>query len=91
MIVGVDNIVKCLTNYEKINAEINAEKVTDIIKKESAEIIKNELKNNLKVRTSIEFPHTFSNGYLKTEVIYDNEIIHTSTQTINSGSTAFSF
>lgn len=84
-----DNITKCLSNYGEIS--INKEKITDIIKKESAEIIKNELKNNLKVRTSIEFPHTFSNGYLKTEVIYDNEVIHTSTQTINSGSTAFSF
>lgn len=87
MLVSISNIAKCLTN----DGEINQEKIADIIKRESIEIIKNELKNNLKVRTSIEFPHTFSNGYLKTEVIYDDEVIHESTQTINSGSMAFSF
>jgi len=61
------------------------------VNKEIYEIIKEELKNKLKVRTTIEFPHTFSDGYLKTEVIYDDEVIHENTQTIIAGSTAFSF
>lgn len=86
MLVG-GNIAKCLINH----GEITKESVIDTIKKESVELIKNELKNNLKVKTSIEFPHTFSSGYLKTEVIYDDEVIHTSTQILNSGSMSFSF
>ena len=81
------NIIR---NSEAIG-KIVQEEVTDIIKKESVELIKNEIKNNLKVKTSIKFPQTFSDGYLKTEVIYDNEVIHESTQTINNGSMMFSF
>jgi len=65
--------------------------VSTIVNKEVYEIIKEELKNKLKVKTTIEFPHTFSDGYLKTEVIYDDEVIHENTQTIMAGSTAFSF
>ena len=65
--------------------------VSTIVQKEVYEIIKEELKEKLKVRTTIEFPHTFSDGYLKTEVIYDDEVIHENTQTITAGSTAFSF
>jgi len=75
---------------EKISEKVT-EKVTDMIEKESINVIKNEIKNNLKVRTSIKFPQTFNDGYLKTEVIYDNEIIHESTQVIKGGSMAFSF
>ena len=69
----------------------NSEAVSTIVHKEVYDIIKEKLKENLKVRTTIEFPHTFSDGYLKTEVIYDNEVIHENTQTIMAGSTAFSF
>jgi hypothetical protein len=69
----------------------NSEAVSTIVHKEVYDIIKEELKEKLKVRTTIEFPHTFSDGYLKTEVIYDDEVIHENTQTINSGSMAFSF
>ena len=65
--------------------------VSTIVHKEVYDIIKEELKEKLKVRTTIEFPHTFSDGYLKTEVIYDDEVIHENTQTIIAGSTAFSF
>lgn len=69
----------------------NSEAISTIVHKEVYDIIKEELKEKLKVRTTIEFPHTFSDGYLKTEVIYDNEVIHENTQTIMAGSTAFSF
>ena len=68
-----------------------SEVVGQLVQKEVYEIIKEELKNKLKVRTTIEFPHTFSDGYLKTEVIYDDEVIHENTQTITAGSTAFLF
>ena len=69
----------------------NSEAIGTIVHKEVYDIIKEELKEKLKVRTTIEFPHTFSDGYLKTEVIYDDEVIHENTQTIMAGSTAFSF
>ena len=69
----------------------NSEAISTIVHKKVYDIIKEELKEKLKVRTTIEFPHTFSDGYLKTEVIYDNEVIHENTQTIMAGSTAFSF
>ena len=69
----------------------NSEAISTIVHKEVYDIIKEELKKKLKVRTTIEFPHTFSDGYLKTEVIYDDEVIHENTQTITAGSTAFSF
>ena len=75
----------------KIVSEKMSEKVIDMIEKESVELIKNELKKNLKVKTTIKFPQTFSDGYLKTEVIYDDEVIHENTQTIKGGSMAFSF
>jgi len=68
-----------------------SEVVDQLVHKEVYDIIKEELKEKLKVRTIIEFPHTFSDGYLKTEVIYDDEVIHENTQTITAGSTAFSF
>ena len=70
---------------------IRNSEASTIVHKEVYDIIKEELKNKLKVRTTIEFPHTFSDGYLKTEVIYDDEVIHENTQTIITGSTAFSF
>ena len=54
-------------------------------------IIKDELKNKLKVNTSIQFPNTFIDGYIKTEVIYDNEVINTTIEKIQRGSTMFSF
>lgn len=69
----------------------NPEAISTIVHKEVYDIIKEELKEKLKVRTTIEFPHTFSDGYLKTEVIYDDEVIQENTQTIMAGSTAFSF
>ena len=68
-----------------------SEVVDQLVHKGVYDIIKEELKEKLKVRTIIEFPHTFSDGYLKTEVIYDDEVIHENTQTITAGSTAFSF
>ena len=80
-----------ITRNSEAIGEIVQERVTDMIEKESINIIKNEIKNNLKVRTSIKFPQTFNDGYLKTEVIYDDEVIHENTQAINRGSMMFSF
>ena len=74
-----------------LSVSINEEKVGKIVQKEVYEIIKEELKNKLKVKTTIQFPQTFNNGYLKTEVIYDDEVIHENVQTIKTGSTMFSF
>ena len=74
-----------------LNFSINEEKVGKIVQKEVYEIIKEELKEKLKVKTTIQFPQTFNNGYLKTEVIYDDEVIHENVQTIKTGSTIFSF
>ena len=67
------------------------EAVGQIIERDTPDIIKEELKNKLKVKTTIKFPHSFSEGSLVTEVIYDDEVIHKNTQIINAGSTAFSF
>jgi hypothetical protein len=74
-----------------LSVSINEEKVGKIVQKEVYEIIKEELRNKLKVKTTIQFPQTFNNGYLKTEVIYDDEVIHENVQTIKTGSTMFSF
>ena len=74
-----------------LSVSINEEKVGKIVQKEVYEIIKEELKNKLKVKTTIQFPQTFNNGYLKTEVIYDDEVIHENVQTLKTGSTIFSF
>ena len=74
-----------------LSISINEEKVSKIVQKEVDEIIKEELRNKLKVKTTIQFPQTFNNGYLKTEVIYDDEVIHENVQTIKTGSTIFSF
>ena len=74
-----------------LSFSINEEKVGKIVQKEVYEIIKEELRNKLKVKTTIQFPQTFNNGYLKTEVIYDDEVIHENVQTIKTGSTIFSF
>lgn len=84
-------MLRDITKNSEAIGKIVQEEVTGIIKKESINVIKNEIKNNLKVRTSIKFPQTFSDGYLKTEVIYDDEVIHENTQTIKGGSMAFSF
>ena len=54
-------------------------------------IIKDELKNNLKVNTSIQFPVAFSDGYILTEVKYNDEIIYVNKNIISKGSTLFSF
>lgn len=74
-----------------LSVSINEEKVGKIVQREVYEIIKEELRNKLKVKTTIQFPQTFNNGYLKTEVIYDDEVIHENVQTIKTGSTIFSF
>ena len=66
---------------------INEKNSYEIIQK----IIKDELKNNLKVNTSIQFPAAFNDGYILTEVIYDNEIIYVNKNIISKGSTLFSF
>ena len=67
------------------------EAIGQIIQRDTPNLIKEELKNKLKVKTTIKFPHSFSEGSLVTEVIYDDEVIHKNTQIINVGSTAFSF
>ena len=85
------NITRNSEAIGKIVQEEITDKVTDIIKEQFINVIKNEIKNNLKVRTSIKFPQTFNDGYLKTEVIYDDEVIHENIQTINHGSMMFSF
>ena len=54
-------------------------------------IIKDELKNNLKVNTSIQFPSAFCNGYILTEVKYNDEVIYINKNNISKGSTMFSF
>ena len=54
-------------------------------------IIKDELKKNLKVNTSIQFPMTFNDGYILTEVFYDEEKIYSNNSKISKGSTIFSF
>ena len=74
-----------------LSFSINKEKIGEVVQKEVYEIIKEELRNKLKVKTTIQFPQTFNNGYLKTEVIYDDEVIHENVQTIKTGSTIFSF
>ena len=74
-----------------LSFSINKEKIGEVVQKEVYEIIKKELRNKLKVKTTIQFPQTFNNGYLKTEVIYDDEVIHENVQTIKTGSTIFSF
>ena len=74
-----------------LSFSINKEKIGEVVQKEVYEIIKEELRNKLKVKTTIQFPQTFNNGYLKTEVIYDDEVIHENVQTIKTGSTMFSF
>jgi len=74
-----------------LSFSINKEKIGEVVQKEVYEIIKEELRNKLKVKTTIQFPQTFNNGYLKTEVIYDDEVINENVQTIKTGSTMFSF
>jgi len=69
----------------------SSEAVSKIIKEDVSDIIRDELKKNLKVRTTITFPQTFNNGCLLTEIIYDGEVINTETQIIAKGSTMFSF
>ena len=56
-----------------------------------SKIIKEELKNKLKVKTTIVFPQTFQDGNLITEVIYDNDVINTNIQKLSTRSTIFSF
>lgn len=65
------------------NERINS---SEIIKK----LIKDELKKNLKVNTSIQFPMTFSDGYILTEVFYGDEKIYSNNSKISKGSTMFS-
>ena len=65
--------------------------VGQIVQRDIPDIIKEELKNKLKVKTTIKFPHSFSEGSLVTEVVYDDEVIHENIQTIETGSTIFSF
>jgi len=67
------------------------EVVSQIVQHDVPDIIRDELKKNLKVRTTITFPQAFNDGCLSTEIIYDGEIINTETQTITKGSTMFSF
>ena len=67
------------------------EVVGQIVQKSTPEIIKEELKNKLKVKTTIKFPHSFSDGSLVTEVIYGGETINTSIQKLTTGSTIFAF
>ena len=55
------------------------------------EKIKESLKENLKVCTYIQFPCAFNDGYVKTDVYFDDEIISTHKQNIRSGSTMLSF
>ena len=74
-----------------LSFSINKEKIGEVVQKEVYEIIKKELRNKLKVKTTIQFPQTFNNGCLKTEVIYDDEVIHENVQTLKTGSTIFSF
>lgn len=54
-------------------------------------IIKDELQKKLKVNTSIQFPGTFNDGYILTEVFYDEEKIYSNKNKISKGSTIFSF
>ena len=54
-------------------------------------IIKDELKNNLKINTSIQFPSAFCDGYILTEVKYNDEVIYINKNNISKGSTMFSF
>ena len=67
------------------------EAIGQIIERDTPDIIKEELKNKLKVKTTIKFPRSFSEGSLVTEVIYDGETINTSIQKITTGSTIFAF
>lgn len=54
-------------------------------------IIKKEIKENLKIKTTITLPHSLVDGELVTEIIYDNEVINKEVQKIKLGSTIFSF
>ena len=67
------------------------EAVGQIIERDTPDIIKEELKNKLKVKTTIKFPRSFSEGSLVTEVIYDGETINTNIQKLTTGSTIFAF
>ncbi len=45
-------------------------------------VIKNIIKQHLKVKVEHQAPHTFNNGYVKVGIYWDNELINEDIQKI---------